>query len=125
MTELRELYRCQVCGNVVEIVNEGQPALVCCNQPMGKLDIKTEDAGQEKHVPIIEDADCGIKVKVGAVAHPMEEEHYIKCIEVLTEDKVFRAELLPGQPPEAEFFVKRDQVVAAREFCTVHGLWKN
>ncbi|MCK5580461.1 MAG: desulfoferrodoxin [Candidatus Omnitrophica bacterium] len=125
MTQLRELYRCEVCGNVVEVVNEGQPSLVCCNQPMVKLEPKTEDAGGEKHVPVVEEADCCIKVKVGSVEHPMEEKHYIKCIEVLTQDKVMRAELSPGQKPEAEFCVKKSDVIEVREFCTIHGLWKS
>lgn len=125
MTQLREIYRCEVCGNVIEIVNEGQPALVCCNQPMVKLEAKTEDTGQEKHVPVIEEGDCCIKVKVGSVEHPMEEKHYIKCIEVLTADQVLRAELKPGQKPEAEFCVKKEDVVEVREFCTVHMLWKS
>lgn len=125
MTQLREIYQCEVCGNVVEIVNEGQPALVCCNQPMVKLEAKTEDAGGEKHVPVVEETDNGIKVKVGSVEHPMEEKHYIKCIEVLTQNKVCRAELNPGQVPEAEFPVKKEDIVEVKEFCTIHGLWKS
>jgi len=124
MTQLRELYRCEICGNVVEIAHEGAPSLVCCGQPMGKLEAKTEDAGLEKHVPVIEDADCGILVKVGSVEHPMEEKHFIKFIEVLTKDKVLRAELKPGQKPEACFCASKDDVVEVREFCTVHMLWK-
>ena len=125
MTELREIYRCEICGNVVEIVSEGQPSLVCCNQKMGKLEAKSEDAGQEKHVPVIEETDSGIKVKVGSIEHPMEEKHYIKYIEVLTQDKVMRAELNYGQKPESEFCVKKSDVVEVREFCTIHGLWKS
>ncbi|MBD3380042.1 MAG: desulfoferrodoxin FeS4 iron-binding domain-containing protein [Candidatus Omnitrophica bacterium] len=139
MTQLRELYRCEVCGNVVEIVNEGQPALVCCDQPMKKLEAKTEDEGQEKHVPVVEDEgsatctcdSCGednvcIKVKVGSTEHPMTDEHYIKCIEVLTKDSVLRKELKPGDKPEAHFCcVSKDDIAEVREFCTVHMLWKN
>ncbi|MCK5535124.1 desulfoferrodoxin FeS4 iron-binding domain-containing protein, partial [bacterium] len=90
MTKLRELYRCNICGNVVEITHEGAPALVCCNQPMVKLEAKTEDTGSEKHVPVIEEIDGGTTIKVGSIAHPMEEKHYIKFIEVLTKDKVLR-----------------------------------
>ena len=125
MTQLRELYKCEVCGNVIEVVNEGQSALVCCNQPMGKLEAKTEDTGQEKHVPVVEDSDNGIKIKVGSVAHPMEDKHYIKFIEVLTKEKVLRAELRPGQKPEAEFCAKKLDVLEVREFCNIHGLWKS
>ena len=133
MTKLRELYRCEICGNVVEITHEGAPALVCCEQPMNKLEAKTENEGQEKHVPIIvENAECSsssdedlcIKVQVGSTAHPMEDKHYIKFIEVLTSDRVLRAELKPGMSPEAEFCVKKEDIVKIREFCTVHMLWK-
>ena len=99
MTKLRELYKCDVCGNVVEITHEGAPSLVCCNEPMKKLEAKTADQGLEKHVPVVESADSGIKVKVGSVEHPMEEKHYIKFIEVMTKDKVLRAELAPGMKP--------------------------
>lgn len=124
MTRLRELYRCEICGNVVEIAHEGAPSLVCCEQPMTKLEAKTEDQGKEKHVPVVEEAESGIKVKVGSTAHPMEEKHYIKFIEALTKDEILRAELKPGQTPEAEFCVPKSEVTEVREFCTVHGLWK-
>ncbi|MEA3489431.1 MAG: desulfoferrodoxin [Candidatus Omnitrophota bacterium] len=125
MTQLRELYRCEICGNVVEIAHEGAPALVCCEQPMIKLEAKTGDEGKEKHVPVVEETDSGIKVKVGSVGHPMEEKHYIKFIEVLAKDKVLRAELNPGQAPMAEFCVAKPDIIEVREFCTVHMLWKS
>ena len=125
MTQLRELYRCEICGNVVEIAHEGAPALVCCGKPMVKLEAKTEDEGQEKHVPVIEETDSGIKVKVGSVEHPMEDKHYIKFIEILLKDKIMRKELKPGQAPEAECCAPKSDVIETREFCTVHGLWKN
>jgi superoxide reductase len=138
MTKLRELYRCEICANVVEVAHEGAPALVCCEQPMKKLEAKTKDEGLEKHVPVVEEEGkttcsceaCGegnvcIKVKVGSVAHPMEEKHHIKFIEVLTKDKVLRAELKPGDKPEAHFCcVSMDDIVEIREFCNVHMLWK-
>jgi superoxide reductase len=134
MTQLRELYRCEICGNVVEIAHEGAPALVCCEQPMGKLEAKTADEGKEKHVPVIEVTDtcscgcgsdgCGVRIKVGSAEHPMEEKHYIKFIEVLTANKVLRAELKSGMKPTAEFCVKKEDIVEVREFCTVHMLWK-
>jgi len=125
MTKLREVYRCEVCGNVVEVMNEGAPALVCCEKPMTRLEAKTEDTGQEKHVPVVEEGEKGIKVKVGSIQHPMEEKHYIKFIEILTKDRVLRTELNPGQAPETSSCVSKSDVLEVREFCTVHGLWKN
>ncbi|MDP8259021.1 MAG: desulfoferrodoxin [Candidatus Aadella gelida] len=124
MTGLRDVYKCEVCGHIVEVVNEGAPTLVCCGQEMVKLEAKGQDEGKEKHVPVTEDAECGITIKVGSVEHPMEEKHYIKFIEVLTKDKVLRAELKPGQKPEAGFCVSKEDVVEIREYCTVHDLWK-
>ncbi|HWQ42753.1 MAG TPA: desulfoferrodoxin, partial [Desulfosporosinus sp.] len=123
MTNLRELYYCSICGNVVEVVNTGATSLVCCNKPMDKLVAGSKDASLEKHVPVIETVDGGIKVKVGSAPHPMEEKHFIRFIEVLTKDQVLRAELAPNQAPEASFMVKADEVVEVREYCTVHGLW--
>ena len=125
MTQLRELYRCEICGNIVEIAHEGAPALVCCGKPMVKLEAKTEDEGQEKHVPVIEEADSGIKVKVGSVEHPMEDKHYIKFIEILLNDGIMRKELKPGQAPEAKYCASKLDVIEVREFCAVRGLWKN
>lgn len=124
MTKLRQLYRCEICKNVVEMVYEGAPDLHCCGQPMNLLEAKTQDEGLEKHVPVIEEKGSGIFVKVGSAEHPMEEKHYIKFIEVLTDDKVIRAELNPGQKPEAEFCVGKGDVKEVREFCNVHMLWK-
>ncbi|WP_407311608.1 desulfoferrodoxin [Desulfosporosinus sp. SB140] len=125
MTNLRELYHCTICGNVVEVVNNGATSLVCCGKPMEKLVAGSKDASLEKHVPIIEAVKGGIKVKVGSAPHPMEEKHYIRFIEVLTKDQVLRAELVPGQDPETFFLVNADDVVEVREYCTVHGLWKD
>ena len=125
MTEIRDLYKCEICGNVVEVVHEGAPALVCCDENMKLLVAKTEDKGNEKHVPVITETDNGVLVKVGDVKHPMEEKHYIKFIEVITDDMVYRKELKPGQEPEAEFNVDIADVYMAREYCTIHALWKN
>ena len=124
MTKLREIYKCMICGNVVEVAHEGAPSLVCCGQPMNKLEAKTKDQGQEKHVPVVEETGRGISVRVGSVEHPMEEKHYIKFIEVLTKDKVLRAELKSGMKPAAEFVVSKAEIVEIREYCTVHDLWK-
>ncbi|ACL69288.1 desulfoferrodoxin [Halothermothrix orenii] len=125
MTKLREVYKCEICGNVVEVVHEGAPALVCCGEDMKKLSPKTTDTGNEKHVPVVEEKVNGVLIKVGDVEHPMEEKHYIKFIEVMTDDKVLRAELKPGQKPQAEFNVPLKNIKAVREYCTVHDLWEN
>ena len=126
MTQLREIYYCEKCGNVIEVVNEGASALVCCGVPMIKLEAKTEDASTEKHVPYVMEKDGGVLVKIGQnVAHPMLEKHYIKFIEVLTKDKVCHAELKPGDAPEAWFPVKKADIVQTREWCNIHGLWKS
>ena len=125
MTKLREVYYCEKCGNVVEIMNEGAPALVCCKEPMIKLDAKTEDSAKEKHVPFIEEKEGGVLVKVGQnTAHPMMDKHYIKFIEVLTADGIYRKELNANDAPEAFFAVKKEEIVEAREWCNLHGLWK-
>ena len=126
MTKLREVYYCEHCKNVVEITNEGASALVCCGVPMIKLEEKSQDSTTEKHVPYIEEKDGGVLVKVGQnTAHPMMEKHYIKFIEVLTKDGVYRKELKPEDAPEAFFPVKKEDVIQAREWCTLHGLWKS
>jgi len=126
MTQLKEIYYCEKCGNVVEILNEGAPALVCCGEPMEKLIAKSEDASTEKHVPYVEEKDGGVLVKVGQnAAHPMLENHYIKFIEVNTCCKVYRQELKPDDAPEAWFPVKKEDIKEVREWCNLHGLWKS
>lgn len=124
MDSVRDVFFCTICKHVVEVVYEGVGTLVCCGKPMTKLAANTQDASLEKHVPVVEDAPGGIKVKVGSVEHPMEDKHYIKFIEVLTADKVLRAELKPGMKPEAVFCVEKANVREVREYCNVHGLWK-
>ena len=123
LTELRQIYRCRVCGNMVEVLHSGVGTIVCCNEPMELLKGKTEDIGLEKHVPVIEKTDRGVKVKVGSIPHPMEERHYIEWIEISTDNVVCRRFLKPGDEPEAEFEVKGDKF-KAREYCNIHGLWQ-
>lgn len=124
-TELREIYYCERCGNLVEVLNEGAQDLTCCGVKMVKLEAKTEDASTEKHVPYIEETANGVKVKVGQnTAHPMLDKHFIKFIEIHTADGVYRKELKPGDAPEAEFPVKKAEVLYALEWCNLHGLWK-
>ncbi len=124
MTALRQVYRCNVCGNIVEVLHTGKGELVCCGQPMELLQEKAADVGQEKHVPVIETTDRGMKVKVGDVPHPMEGKHYIEWVEVITDGDIYRKFLKPGDKPEAEFEI-RPQKVVAREYCSIHGLWKS
>ncbi|MCD4829865.1 MAG: desulfoferrodoxin [Candidatus Cloacimonetes bacterium] len=125
MTKLRDIYYCEICGNVVEIFNEGQPALVCCGQPMNLLEEKTADAGTEKHVPYIEETADGVLVKVGKnTPHPMLENHYIKFIELHKVDKICRFELKPGDAPERFYGVPKADIVKVRAWCNLHGLWK-
>lgn len=124
MTEIKEIYKCSICGNIVEVLHSGVGQLVCCGQPMEKLTEKTQDEGQEKHVPIIEKTENGIKVKVGSVPHPMEENHFIEWIEISADGEVLRNFLKPGEAPEAEFCIRAENV-SAREHCNVHGLWKS
>jgi superoxide reductase len=123
MAEQLEIYKCEVCGNIVEVLHAGGGELVCCGQPMALMTENTVDASKEKHVPVIEKAEGGYLVKVGGVAHPMEEKHYIEWIELIADGKCYREFLKPGQAPEAFFCVKADKV-AAREYCNIHGLWK-
>ncbi len=124
MTQQKQIYRCNVCGNIVEVLHSGVGQLVCCGQPMELLTEKTEDAGKEKHVPVIERTEKGIKVKVGSILHPMEENHYIEWIEIIIDGKSYRQFLKPGQSPEAEFDIVV-KTIFAREYCNLHGLWRS
>ena len=124
MTESNQVYKCEVCGNIVEVLHTGAGELVCCGQPMKLLTENTEDAAVEKHVPVIEKTDMGVKVIVGSVEHPMEDDHYIEWIEILVDGLVYRQNLKPGEKPEAEFMVQANDV-AARTYCNLHGLWKS
>lgn len=125
MTKVREIYKCEICGNIVEVLHAGVGELVCCGQPMKLLEEKTEDSSVEKHVPYIEKTTNGVLVKVGQnQAHPMEEKHYIEWIQVIADDKVYRRFLKPGDKPESEFEIEADEIIA-REYCNIHGLWKS
>ena len=122
-TERLQVYKCNVCGNMVEMIQSGAGELVCCGEPMNLLIENTTDAAREKHVPVVERVDGGIKVKVGSVAHPMEDKHYIEWIEVIADGRACRQFLDPGDAPEALFPIEGAQITA-REFCNLHGLWK-
>lgn len=118
-----EVYKCMLCGNIVVVFHGGDGELVCCGQPMKKMAENTSDGAKEKHVPVIEKVQGGYKVKVGSVAHPMEEKHYIEWIELTADGKSYYQHLKPGQAPEAVFLIAAEKVVA-REYCNLHGLWK-
>lgn len=122
MPKLNEVYRCELCGNIVEMMHGGPGALVCCNEKMVLLTENTTDAAQEKHVPVIEIGADSITVKVGSVPHPMLDEHYIEWIELIADGKVYREHLQPGATPQATFPVIANQVTA-REYCNLHGHW--
>jgi superoxide reductase len=123
MTKRFQVYKCEVCGNIVEVVHDGPGQLVCCNQPMKLQEENTVDAAKEKHVPVIEKTAEGILVKVGSVAHPMIDSHYIEWIQLLADGKAYRQFLKPGEKPEAIFKVEGKNL-SAREYCNLHGLWK-
>ncbi len=122
-TKQLEVYKCEICGNIVEVLHEGKGELVCCGQPM-KLQVEnTVDASKEKHVPAIEKTAEGIKVQVGTVEHPMEEKHYIEWIQLIANGKAYRQFLKPGEKPVAVFKVDAGSFTV-REYCNLHGLWK-
>ena len=123
MTERRQIYKCEACGNIVEVIHEAGGELVCCGEPMQLFVENTVDAAKEKHVPVKEKTPDGVKVKVGSVPHPMEEEHYIEWVEIIVDGKAYRQFLKPGGSPEATFDIKAEKVTA-REYCNLHGLWK-
>lgn len=123
MVERMQVYRCEKCGNIVEVLHVGGGQLVCCGQPMKLLTENTVDASKEKHVPVLEKTAEGWWVTVGALPHPMEEKHYIQWIELTAGDRAYTAFLKPGDAPKA-FFAVKDAVVHAREYCNLHGLWK-
>jgi superoxide reductase len=123
MTARLEAYKCELCGNIVDVMHAGPGELVCCGQAMTCLKANTVDAAVEKHVPVIEKIEGGVKVTVGSVAHPMGEDHYIQWVEIVADGKSYRQFLNPGDAPEAVFMIDADSV-AAKEYCNLHGLWQ-
>ncbi len=123
--EKKEVYKCSLCGNVVEVLHAGGGDLVCCGQPMDKLEEKAADSSTEKHVPVIEAIDGGYKVTVGSTLHPMLDEHFIEWIEINFDGKSGKKFLAPGDQPVAEFMCGTHDNVTAREYCNLHGLWKS
>lgn len=123
MTAKNEIFKCEVCKNLIEVINNGDGPLHCCDQPMKALRENTVDAAKEKHIPVVEKVNGGVQVTVGSVEHPMTEEHYIMWIEVITDTKTYRKDLKPGDKPQAFFEIDED-VRTVREYCNLHGLWK-
>ena len=123
MIEKLQVYKCGVCGNIVEVLHQGKGELVCCGKPMVQQVEKSQDAGNEKHVPVAEKKRNSVAVKVGEVAHPMDENHYIEWVELIANDGVSRVFLKPGSAPEAEFEGSFEEI-KTREYCSIHGLWK-
>jgi superoxide reductase len=124
MTEQKQIYKCNVCGNIVEVLHTGIGQLVCCGQPMQLMKENTVDASKEKHVPVIEKTEFGVRVKVGSIPHPMEEKHYIEWIEIIADGISYRKFLRPFDKPEAEFKIEAERI-EAREYCNLHNLWKS
>jgi superoxide reductase len=131
MTEFKQIYKCLVCDNIVEVLHTGVGALVCCGKPMELMAAKNTDQGTEKHLPVVEEIPAnmcqgkdGFKIKIGAQEHPMTAEHYIEWIEIITSDgKAGKKFLKPGDKPESDFYT-RIKVIGARAYCNVHGLWE-
>jgi len=124
MTERLQIYKCEICGNIVEVLHSGQGELVCCGQPMVLQTENTVDAAVEKHVPVVEVQDDGVLVKVGEVAHPMTEEHYIEWVQILFGDHSYRIFLKPDIAPEGKFALPKE-AITAREYCNLHSLWRS
>lgn len=124
MTRRTEIYKCDICGNIVEVLHAGAGELVCCGAPMRNVLANTVDASKEKHVPVVEKSGAGVKVSVGSVPHPMEEKHYIEWIEVHSNGKILRQYLKPGDAPAALFEALQAAPLTAFEYCNLHGLWK-
>ncbi len=123
MTKRLEVYRCELCGNIIEVVHASEGRLTCCNKAMTLLTENSVDAATEKHVPVIEKTEDGYSVKVGDVLHPMMDNHFIEWIELNADGKSYKQFLKPGDVPEA-FFKIEAETVTAREYCNLHGHWK-
>jgi superoxide reductase len=125
MTQIKYIYKCEICGNIVEVLHQGPGQLVCCGQPMKLMEAMESDPEKgEKHLPIIEESDDGFLVKVGEIIHPMTEEHHIEWIELVSEKGIYRKHLKANDKPEALFEKPREKIISVREYCNLHGLWE-
>jgi superoxide reductase len=125
MLERGQIFRCNTCGNMFELIMVGGGTPTCCGSDLELLSDDPKDVGPEKHIPIIEKTGSGVKVKVGKVPHPMEEKHYIAWIEIITDKGTQRVYLKPGDLPEAEFMVDDISNIKVKEYCIIHGLWRS
>lgn len=125
MTEKHQVYKCPVCGIIVEVNHKGAGTLSCCGQSMQLMNEKKEEEGNEKHLPVVSFEGETLVVKVGAVQHPMEEAHYIEWIEVISDEGSQKVFLKPNDTPEARFHVSTKENLRIREYCTIHGLWES
>lgn len=123
--EKKQIYKCSVCGNIIEIVHGGVGTLVCCDENMDFLKENTVDASVEKHKPVLKEEGIYTKVIVGSVPHPMEPNHYIEWIEIINGDYINRKYLKPGDKPEADFYVHKQLGLIVRAYCNIHGLWQS
>lgn len=123
MTKINEIYKCEVCGHIVEILQSSKASLICCGKPMRLQIENTVEASKEKHIPVVENTDLGLRIKIGEVEHPMIDNHYIEFIEVITLSKIYRKQLNPGDKPEAIFSID-EEILCVRAYCNIHGLWK-
>ena len=125
MASRAEVYVCELCGNIVEVLEGAPGTLACCGQDMVLQDENTTDAAKEKHVPAVTLNGTVASVQVGSVAHPMTVEHNIAWIELQQGDKVQRTYLKPDAAPLAEFTIESGVPVVVRAYCNLHGLWKS
>ena len=124
MTEIKYIYKCEICGNIVEVIHQGPGILVCCGQPMTLMEAKTSDPEKgEKHIPVIENSEENFLVKIGEVPHPMTNEHHIEWIELVTEVGIYRKHL-NGDKAEVVFTKPKEKIISIREYCNLHGLWE-
>jgi len=124
MAQKLEIYKCEICGNIVEVLHGGKGQLVCCGEPMELLKAKETEEGTEKHLPVVESRNSGIIIKVGSIPHPMEEKHHIEWIEVITkDDRAYKKFLKAEDAPEVIFEITFEDVNSVREHCNIHGLW--
>jgi len=125
MTKLAEVYKCNICGNIVEMLHAGQGELVCCGQPMNLQIEKTKEDGYEKHLPVYSEQGGDLLVQCGEELHPMQEDHYIEWIEVVFDSgKACRRFLKKDEEPKV-VFVGGEKAVQLRVYCNLHGLWVN
>ncbi len=126
MAKIRKIYRCEICGNIVEVLHQGAGSLVCCGKEMVEMEEKSKDQGLEKHVPLIEITDDIAKVKVGDIPHPMEDTHYIEFVQLIVDDLIYTKYLKPGDITVVEFKLPKEYTnISALEYCNIHGLWKS